>query len=97
MSTQRPGPGTDPERPEDGVVHVSPLTVPALFLGLVVGFLAAYFFLGWGAFVLVAVVVGALSALVRGSRHREAAIALVLGTAVGYCGVILLALFRGAL
>lgn len=84
--------------PEPGApVEVSPLTVPGLLGGIVLGFLAGYFFLGWGAFVLLLVVLGALGAVLRGSEHREAAFALVLGTALGYGGVILLALFRDAL
>lgn len=75
---------------------VSILTVPALLGGLVLGFLAGYFLVWWGALVVIAVVMGAFAAVVSG-RERDAATALILGTVLGYGGVLLLATFRGAL
>lgn len=90
MSTpQRPGSGS-------GSPTVSPLMVPMLFLGLVLGFLAGYFFVWWGLLVVVAVLVIAASMVLTG-RSRDGATGVVVGVVLGYAGIILVALFRGAL
>lgn len=75
---------------------VSVLTVPALFGGLVLGFMVGYWLVWWGALVVVVVAMAAFGAVAAG-RERDAATALILGTVLGYGGVLLLAAFRGAL
>ena len=70
--------------------------IPLLFLGIVVGFIAGYFFLWWGLIAVIAVLVGAVSMVFAG-RSRDGATGAAAGVLLGYAGVILLALFRGAL
>lgn len=75
---------------------VSPLMIPLLVLGLAIGFLSGYFLLGWGALVVLGVIVAAVSLVLRG-RSRDGATGAIAGVLLGYAGVILVALFRGAL
>lgn len=82
--------------PGEASPTVSVLTVPALLVGLLVGFLAAYFLVWWGLPIVLVIAMAAFGAVVAG-RERDAATALILGTGLGYAGVILLAVFRGAL
>lgn len=94
----RPGRPTDDGRDGGGSTSptVSVLTVPALFGGLVLGFMLGYWLVWWGALVVVVVAMAAFGAVVAG-RERDAATALILGTVLGYGGVLLLAAFRGGL
>ena len=50
----------------------------------------------WGALVVLGVIVAAVSLVLRG-RSRDGATGAIAGVLLGYAGVILLALFRGAL
>ena len=75
---------------------VSPLMIPLLVVGLAIGFFSDYFLLWWGALVVLGVIVAAVSLVLRG-RSRDGATGAVAGVLLGYAGVILLALFRGAL
>lgn len=75
---------------------VSPLMIPLLVLGLAIGFFSGYFLLGWGALVVLGVIVAAVSLVLRG-RSRDGATGAIAGVLLGYAGVILVALFRGAL
>ncbi|GLI31623.1 MULTISPECIES: hypothetical protein [Brachybacterium] len=75
---------------------VSPLMIPLLVLGLAIGFLSGYFLLWWGALVVLGVIVAAVSLVLRG-RSRDGATGAIAGVLLGYAGVILVALFRGAL
>jgi hypothetical protein len=101
----RPGPaGSEgPSRPDgpdrDGPrsPQVSAGTVPLLFAGIVAGFLIGYFLLGWGAIVVGVLVLGAVSLSLATRVPHEAVGGGVGGLLLGYVGVILLALFRGAL
>lgn len=93
--SHRPAP-PQPSAEESRSQPVSAATVPLLFGGLVLGFLAGYFLTWWGALVVVMVVIGAISAVLSG-RSRDAATGAILGTVLGYLGVIAVALFRGAL
>ena len=54
----------------------------------------SYFLLWWGALVVLAVVVAAISTVLRG-RSRDGATGAIAGVLLGYAGVILVALFRG--
>ena len=88
---------SDPGRRQgEGSPTISPAAVPLLLLGLIVGFLAGYFLLWWGLFVVLAVLVGAVAMVVRGGS-RDAGTGVILGVLAGYGVVILLAAFRGAL
>lgn len=90
-------PGQRPERkPGEGSPTISPLMIPMLLLGLVIGFLAGYFLLGWGALVVLAVLVAAVSMVLSG-RSRDGATGAVVGVLLGYGGVLALAFFRGVL
>lgn len=82
--------------PESGSPQVSPATIPLLFLGLMVGFFAGYFFVWWGLLAVLAVCVIAFTRVFAG-KSRDAATAAILGVVAGYVIVILLALFRGVL
>ena len=93
MSELGPGRGGEPERRS---TPVSVLTVPLLFLGLLVGFFAGYLLLWWGALVVALLVVAGLSLAISG-RSRDAAAGLVLGGVGGYLVVMALALFVRAL
>ncbi|MGP5259174.1 hypothetical protein ACTXMW_10665 [Brachybacterium paraconglomeratum] len=75
---------------------VSPLMIPLLVLGLVIGFFSGYFLLWWGALVVLGVIVAAVALVLRG-RSRDGATGAIAGVLLGYAGVILVALFRGAL
>ena len=75
---------------------VSPLMIQLLVVGLAIGFFSGYFLLWWGALVVLGVIVAAVSLVLRG-RSRDGATGAVAGVLLGYAGVILLALFRGAL
>ena len=75
---------------------MSPLLVPLLFVGLLIGFVAGYFFLWWGLVAVAAVLVVAASMVLTG-RSRDGASGAVVGVLLGYLGVMLVALFRGAL
>ncbi|GAA1486158.1 hypothetical protein [Brachybacterium fresconis] len=75
---------------------ISPAAVPLLLLGLIIGFLAGYFLLWWGLFVVLAVLVGAAAMVFRGGS-RDAGTGVILGVLAGYGVVILLAAFRGVL
>lgn len=86
--SQRPGNGGSPT--------VSPLMIPMLFLGLVLGFLAGYFFLWWGLIVVAAVLLVAATMVLSG-RSRDGATGAVVGVVLGYGGLLLVALFRGVL
>ncbi|HIY23601.1 MAG TPA: hypothetical protein H9837_04730 [Candidatus Brachybacterium merdigallinarum] len=93
---------TGPARPErteeDGegrAPQVAPLTVPLLFLGMIVGFFAGYLLAWWGLIVLGALLMAAVSMVIRGGP-RDAATALMLGSVGAYIVVILLAVFYGA-
>ncbi|WP_341855274.1 hypothetical protein [Brachybacterium sp. GPGPB12] len=70
--------------------------IPPLVLGLAIGFFSGYFLLGWGALVVLGVIVAAVSLVLRG-RSRDGATGAIAGVLLGYAGVILVALFRGAL
>lgn len=83
-------------REGDGSPSVSPLMIPMLFLGLVLGFLAGYFFLWWGLLAVVAVLLAAASTVLTG-RSRDGATGAVTGVLLGYGGIMLVALFRGVL
>lgn len=87
---------TPPRSPDHESPRVSPTTIPLLLLGLIIGFLAAYFFLWWGLLAVVAVCVVAFARVLAG-KSRDAATAAILGVVAGYLIVILLALFRGIL
>ncbi len=92
MNPREAGRGTD-----DGEsVSVSPLTVPALLGGLIIGFLCGYLLGWWGAAVIAVIALGAVSGILVG-RNRESLGALVLGGVVGYVMVIALAVFRGVI
>ncbi|WP_106506660.1 hypothetical protein [Brachybacterium timonense] len=86
--------GTDRDQHE--TVQVSALTVPLLLGGVVLGFLAGYFFVWWGTVVVLFVLMGAFSAAIAG-RSRDAAAAAALGTVVGYVLVLLLGVFKGVI
>lgn len=75
---------------------VSPAMIPMLLAGLVVGFASTYFLLWWALVVVLAVLLGAFAWVWKG-RDKDAATGAVVGTLLGFVGVILLALFRGAL
>ncbi|MCZ4327099.1 hypothetical protein [Brachybacterium paraconglomeratum] len=75
---------------------VSPLMIPLLVLGLAIGFFSGYFLLWWGVLVVLGVIVAAVSLVLRG-RSRDGATGAIAGVLLGYAGVILVALFRGAL
>ena len=75
---------------------ISPLMIPLLLLGLLIGFFAGYFFLWWGLLAVVAVLLAAASMVFSG-RSRDGATGAVVGVVLGYAGVILLALFRGVI
>ena len=81
-------------RAEPGSTNVSPVMIPLLFLGLMVGFFAGYFFLGWGVLAVVAVLAIAFSMVLRG-KSRDGATGAVTGVVLGYGGFLLLLLFRG--
>ena len=83
-------------RPDGQSPTVSPLMVPLLFLGNVIGFIAGYWLLWWGLLVVAAVLLAAFSMVLRG-RSRDGATGAVVGVVLGYGGVILLALFRGVI
>ncbi|WP_394214754.1 hypothetical protein [Brachybacterium vulturis] len=93
--SQRPGP-SQRSGSGDGSTPISPLLVPMLLGGIVIGFLAGYFFVWWGLIVVAAVLVAAASMVLTG-RSRDGATGAVVGVLLGYLGVILVALFRGAL
>ena len=92
--SQRPGsaPGDDDRRS----TPVSPLLVPLMLLGLLVGFVAGYFLLWWGLVPVAIMLAIAVSAVLRG-RDRDGATGAVVGVVLGYAGVMLVALFRGVL
>ena len=92
--SQRPGPSQGSESGRSA--PVSPLLVPMLFGGIVIGFLAGYFFIWWGLVAVVAVLVIAASMVLTG-RSRDGATGAVVGVLLGYVGVLLVALFRGVL
>ena len=92
--TDRASRGTGAERDGSGSTPVSPLMIPLLVAGLAIGFLAGHFLLWWGALVVLAVVVAAISTVLRG-RSRDGATGAIAGVLLGYAGVILVALFRG--
>ena len=92
--TDRASRGTGAERDGSGSTPVSPLMIPLLEAGLAIGFLAGYFLLWWGALEGLAVVVAAISTVLRG-RSRDGATGAIAGVLLGYAGVILVALFRG--
>ena len=75
---------------------VSPMLVPMLFVGLVIDFLAGYFFLWKGLIVVAAVLLIAVSTVLTG-RSRDGAAGAVVGVLLGYLGILLVALFRGVL
>lgn len=87
-SAQRPGGGGSPE--------VSPLMIPMLFLGIVLGFLAGYFLTWLGLLVVGAVLLVAVLMVLSG-RNRDGATGAVVGVLLGYLGIMLVALFRGVL
>jgi len=97
---QRPGRASGSGRGDDAgsrsSTPVSPLMVPMLFLGLLVGFVAGYFLLWWGL-VAVAAVLAIAASLVLTGRSRDGATGIVTGVVLGYLGIMLVALFRGAL
>ncbi|MDN5600403.1 MAG: hypothetical protein ACTHV2_05900 [Brachybacterium sp.] len=94
-SSQRPGP-SQRAGSGGGNTPVSPLLVPMLFGGLVIGFLAGYFFVWWGLIAVAAVLVIATSMVLTG-RSRDGATGAVAGVLLGYVGILLVALFRGVL
>ncbi|ATG55045.1 hypothetical protein CFK41_09890 [Brachybacterium ginsengisoli] len=94
MSGPSRRPGSPQEDPRGGSAEISPLMIPMLFLGIVVGFLAGYFLLWWGLLV-VAAVLGLAVTMVFSGRSRDAATGAVLGVLLGYIGLILVAFFRG--
>ncbi|ASK66892.1 hypothetical protein CFK39_14995 [Brachybacterium avium] len=77
-----------------GSTPVSPLLVPMLLVGLVIGFVAGYFLLWWGLIAVVAVLVLAASTVLSG-RSRDGATGAVVGVLLGYAGILLVAFFRG--
>lgn len=91
--SQRPGPS-----PASGgrSAPASPLLVPMLFGGIVIGFFAGYFFVWWGLIAVVAVLAVAASMVLTG-RSRDGATGAVVGVLLGYVGILLVALFRGVL
>lgn len=93
--SQRPGP-SQRSGSGGGSTSVSPLLVPMLFGGIVLGFLAGYFFVWWGLVAVAAVLVIAASMVLTG-RSRDGATGAVVGVLLGYVGVLLVALFRGVL
>ncbi|MFC7374291.1 hypothetical protein ACFQS2_11405 [Brachybacterium sp. GCM10030267] len=84
------------QQPGQGRTTVSPLAIPLLFAGLMIGFFAGYFFLWWGILAVLAVALGALWMVLAG-HSREAAASAIGGVAVGYVILLLLAVFRGVL
>lgn len=90
--SQRP----DPSQRSGGSPTVSPFMIPLLFVGIVIGFLAGYFFPGWGLIAVAAVLLLAVSAVLRG-WSRDGATGAVVGVVLGYGGILLVALFRGVL
>lgn len=95
MSAARRGQGTT-RTPGEEPEPISPLMIPMLFVGLVIGFVAGYFFLWWGLIAVLAVVIAAVSFVLRG-RSRDGATGIIAGVLLGYVGVLLLALFRGVI
>ncbi|MBB5831638.1 hypothetical protein [Brachybacterium aquaticum] len=95
MSAARRGQGTT-RTPGEEPEPISPLMIPMLFAGLVIGFVAGYFFLWWGLIAVLAVVIAAVSFVLRG-RSRDGATGIIAGVLLGYVGVLLLALFRGVI
>ncbi|MGY5764351.1 hypothetical protein ACXET9_04025 [Brachybacterium sp. DNPG3] len=88
-----------PEAPRDGgsrSPQVSPITVPLLLLGLLVGFFAGYLLAWTGAIVVGVLLLGTLSMVLSG-RSRDAAAALAVGAVGGYVIVLALAFFRGVM
>ena len=75
---------------------VSPILVPMRFVGLVIGFLAGYFFLWKGLIVVAAVLLITVSTVMTG-RSRDGAAGAVVGVLLGYLGILLVAFFRGVL
>ncbi|MDO5661183.1 MAG: hypothetical protein Q4G40_00680 [Brachybacterium sp.] len=101
-ASRRGGSGGREDGPEDGYVveeaasgpvTVSPLAVPLLFGGLLIGFVPFYI-LGpvWGIGIAALMLLGMLLLAVRVPAHREGAVAGALGTVVGLGAVGLLAL-----
>ena len=89
MSTRAP-------EPERRSTPVSPLLVPMLFLGLIIGFIAGYALLWWGLLA-VAAVCGVSASLVFAGRNRDGATGAVVGVLLGYLGIMLVAWFRGVI
>lgn len=84
------------DQPGGESAPISPLMIPMLLLGLIIGFFAGYFFLWWGLLAVAAVLLAAASMVFSG-RNRDGATGAVVGVLLGYAGVLLLAFFRGVL
>ena len=84
------------EQPGGAGTPISPLMVPLLLLGLMIGFFAGYFHVWWGLLVVGAVLLAAVSMVFSG-RSRDGATGAVVGVLLGYAGVLLLAFFRGVI
>ena len=92
---QRSGPSQD--RGDDRrSTPVSPLMVPLLFVGLLIGFVAGYFFIWWGLIAVAAVLIASVAMVLRG-KSRDGATGAITGVLLGYVGIMLVALFRGVL
>lgn len=92
--------GRQPLEPEsrraarDAPRQVSVLAVPALLGALVLCAVSGYILGPLALLVLGLVVAGALTAVVRWPEHREAAVAAVIGGALGLGGVMVIALLH---
>lgn len=95
MSSEHRAPAR--EDPSEHAPEVSPWAPLALLGGLVIGFLAAYFLVWWGAIVVAAVIGMGVSAVLRGTPHRDAATGAIAGAAIGWLGMLLVAAFRGSI
>lgn len=82
----------DPQRREE--VTVSPLTVPALFGGLVIGFGSGYLIGPWAGVIVLVLLIGLVLVAARHRDHVEAAVAGVLGLVLGFGGVMALVLLH---
>lgn len=77
--------------------EVSPTVVPLLFGGLLLGFALGYFLVWWGLVVIALLGIGALSLVLSGTGPRDGIGAGLVGTLLGFVGILAVALFRGGL
>lgn len=83
------------DQPPRQPVRVSPLAVPFLFLALVTTAVLTFAVGPWAGIWLLAVVLAAFALAMARPTQREASVAAVLGGALGFGGVMLLAVLHG--